>query len=434
MTGWGTAALGTLFARAATLVMTMCSGVLLARQLAPAGRGTYYVLLSVAIMSYFLGNLSVDQAMVSRWQHAAERPALRANSLVLGPVLGSIAALAAGTVAVTSGAVGTVTSSEPFLLAIVLLTVPVNVTCTYVSGVLSLEGRIRLVTWGSFGGSATQFVMLAFCSATGSLDIATAVFIWMLSVVVPLALFLGLGRFSVICRDARLAVRAVMIGLRNHLGLVAVLLLMRVDVLMVNTLASPAAAGLFSVAVTLVDLVSVATLSLSLVGLARQADQDISDAARVTATATRLAGLVGVVAMAVLCLAAPVLIPVVYGPEFADSAVQVFGLAPGFLVYAATRPIWTHLLRLDRPGKATGIALLAFALNAVLAVALIPVMGVLGCAIASSIAFACFTAMQTVWFLRATGLPITSVVPGPAELRAVAGALARVRQRLEAKP
>nr|WP_246497187.1 polysaccharide biosynthesis C-terminal domain-containing protein [Sphaerisporangium rubeum] len=138
--------------------------------------------------------------------------------------------------------------------------------------------------------------------------------------------------------------------------------------------------------------------------------------------------------MAVLCLTAPVLIPLVYGAEFRDSAVALFGLAPGVLLYAVTRPIWTHLVRLDRPGTATGIAVLAFALNAALALALIPAFGMLGCAIASSIAFACFAATQTAWFLRATGLPLSAIVPGPREVRAVLRILARVRQRLATRP
>ncbi|WP_214325882.1 lipopolysaccharide biosynthesis protein [Nonomuraea sediminis] len=427
MSSWGTATIGTLFARGATLMMNAMTGALIARQLSPSGRGTYYVLVSIAIMATLIGNLSIDQALVSRWQNVRDRPSLRANCLFLGPILGLISAVVAG-VAVIWGS-GTARPYDGITLVIALTMPSIVITSTYLAGVLGLEGRIVLVTWGSFAGSASQFVLLLLLMGTGGLTIGTAVPLWVLSTAVPLLLYLRGGRFRRVPLDLGLAVRTLTLGVRNHVGLVATQLLLRVDLLMVDAADSAQAAGLFSIATTLIDLVFVATSSLSLIALSRQADEELADAAAITAKATRVAGLVGAVSMAVLCGAAPVMIPLVYGADFRDSLFPLLGLAPGLLIFNATRPLWTHLLRLNRPGLAATISLSVFALNAALSLALLPVLGGLGCAIASSVAYACLGILQTVWFLRTTGLPVSAVVAGPAEVRAVLAMAGRLASR-----
>ncbi|MFI6599001.1 lipopolysaccharide biosynthesis protein [Nonomuraea sp. NPDC050536] len=427
MSGWGAATMGTLFARGSTLLMNAMAGAVIARQLSPAGRGTYYVVVSIAIMAHWIGNLSIDQALVSRWQNVRDRPSLRANCLLLGPVLGLVAALVAA-VAVCMGS-ETARPYDGITLAIALTVPSLVITSTYLAGILGLEGRIVLVTWGSFAGSATQFVLLLLLTGMGRLTIGTAVPIWVLSTAAPLVLYLRAGRFSRTPVDLRLAMRTLALGVRNHVGLVAVQILLRVDLLMVASAESADAAGLFSVAITLIDLVFVATSSLSLVALSRQADEELEDAAAITAKATRVAGLVGVVSTTALCGAAPVMIPLVYGSDFRDSLLPLLGLAPGQLIFAATRPVWTHLLRLNRTGLATTISLSIFALNVALSLLLLPVLGGLGCAIASSVAYACLGLLQTVWFLRTSGLPVSAVVAGPAEVRAVLAMAGRLVSR-----
>lgn len=427
--GWASATMGTLVARGATLLMNALAGVVIARQLSPSGRGEYYVLISIAIMAHMIGNLSVDQALVSRWQNAGERAGLRANCLLLGPLLGLVAAMVAAVTVVVTG--------QPLdgqALAVALMAPAIVVTSTHLGGILGLEGRIGLVTWGSFAGSATQFVLLLLLAGTGRLTIASAVPIWVLSTAVTLGLYLRTCGFSRARLDLRLAVRTLTLGARNHLGLVAIQILSRAGLLMVDAAESAHAAGLFSVAVTLTDLVYVATSSLSLVALSRQADEELHDAAAITAKATRVAGLVGVGATLLLCGTAPVLIPLVYGSDFQDSLLPLLGLAPGALVFSATRPLWTHLLRLNRTGLATGISLSVFVLNIALNLALIPVFGGLGCAIASSVAFVCLGVLQAGWFLRTTGLRLSAVVPGAAEVRSAIAALGRTGKVVARRP
>ncbi|WP_327089372.1 polysaccharide biosynthesis C-terminal domain-containing protein [Nonomuraea sp. NBC_01738] len=427
MSGWGSATAGILAARAATLAMNALTGVVLARQLAPSGRGTYYVLISVAIMAHMIGNLSIDQALVTRWQRAGERPALRANCLLLGPLLGMVAAGVAAVAATTLG------SYDGESLAIALLAPAVVITSTLLAGVLGLDGRVALVAWGSFAGSATQFILLLALAGSGRLTVAAAVPIWVLSTVVPLALYLR-GGVRLADADPALALRSLAVGARNHVGLVAIAVMLRVDLLMIDTAESARAAGLFSVATTLIDLVYVATSSLSLAALSRQATAEDGDAAEITARATRAAGLLGAGATLVLCGTAPVLIPLVYGADFRDSLAPLLGLAPGLLVFAATRPVWTHLLRLNRTGTATVMALSMFGLNVLLSLLLLPRFGALGCAIASSVSYGGFGLLQTAWFLRASGLPVSAVVAGPAEVRALLGALRRFATRRRRVP
>jgi Na+-driven multidrug efflux pump len=58
----------------------------------------------------------------------------------------------------------------------------------------------------------------------------------------------------------------------------------------------------------------------------------------------------------------------------------------------------------------------ALGLNIALNLVLVPLYGIAGSAAASSIAYAALAALQTAWFLRATGASVRDLLPGPAEM------------------
>ena len=170
-------------------------------------------------------------------------------------------------------------------------------------------------------------------------------------------------------------------GLPYHLGLTALYLLTRVDVLILGALVPVAAVGLYVLAVMIGELSRIVTDALSQVLLARQMDGDLAHSALLTLRMLRLGTLVSAAAVGLLCLFAPLAVPLVYGSAFAGSVPALWALAPGLFLLAAGRPVGAYLLRLDRPWRASAITCAAVAVNVAADLLLIPRWGIVGCAL-----------------------------------------------------
>jgi O-antigen/teichoic acid export membrane protein len=123
------------------------------------------------------------------------------------------------------------------------------------------------------------------------------------------------------------------------------------------------------------------------------------------------------VAIALMCLTAPVLIPLIYGSAFRGAGPALIALAPGLLALGATNPVRTYLFRLSRPGPMSLMFIAVMAVNVSLNFALIPRFGIIGASLASSVAYTLLASTQTGWFVKATGIRPSDLIPGPAEIR-----------------
>jgi O-antigen/teichoic acid export membrane protein len=236
----------------------------------------------------------------------------------------------------------------------------------------------------------------------------------------PLALLLPALQGSGAVPDLLLARRTVGLGLRYHAGTVASYLLLRVDIFILNALEpTTAAVGLYSLAVTLAELTKLLTDSIVPVMMPEQVEASAGHAAAVTAATVRMSTLFSCVSNALMCLTAPILIPLTYGPAFRGAGPVLIALAPGLLALGATNPVRTYLFRLSRPGPMSLMFIAVMVVNVSLNFALIPRLGIVGASLASSVAYAMLAGAQTAWFVKATGVRPRDLIPGPAEIRLI---------------
>lgn len=392
--------------------------VLTARALGPDGRGAYAVLLTIAGTAVSLGHLSIDASHTSLWQQAGNRTAIATNSLLFGLGMGGLSAVGC---AVLVSALGSdaVPVAGHGLLALALLTIPCSMTVYYLNSVLVLRERIELVNWSGVLAVGVPCVLLLLLSAAHKPGLHVVVAAWVLSAVLPMAVAVRAVRPRLRDLDPGLARRALGMGLQYHIGGTALFLLLRIDILIINAFSTPAAVGLYAVAVTLMDWTRTGVDAIAQAILPRQLDADQESAALLTARVTRLNALFSVATVGSLCAVAPLLIPLAYGPEFKASVVPLLALAPGLVALAVARVISAFLLRLNRPLFRSWVAVLALVANTGLNLALIPAYGIAGCAVASSISYCLLAGVHLVWFRRATGIPIRALLPGRDEIRYV---------------
>jgi O-antigen/teichoic acid export membrane protein len=413
-------------AQGARVLIAAVTGVLVSRLLNPEGRGAYYVIVTIASTAVVLGHLSIEQANVALWSTARE--AIPTNVLVLGPLLGLVSAVVTGTaVAILGPTVIPVSSYR--LLVLALAAVPVAVTIVHLTNVALLLDRIRIVNRSALVGATVQCGALSGLALLGRLSVAIVIWIWTLSYVFPLVMLVAALRRYFRLGSVSLARQLVGTAIRYHLGLTALYLLLRVDVLILNRLAPGAPVGLYSLAVTVGELTRIGTDSVAQVILPRQAGHRIDQAAALTVRSTRVSVVVAGVLVVGLCMSAPLLIPLVYGTAFRGTVPAVLGLAPGLLILGATRSILPFLLRLRRPWVVSTISALALVVNVVANLFLIPVWGIVGCAIASTVGYAVYGGCQVAWFVKATRVSPWELVPGRAEARLLWSELRRLTRR-----
>jgi O-antigen/teichoic acid export membrane protein len=279
-----------------------------------------------------------------------------------------------------------------------------------------LRARIEINNWSGLLSVGVHCAALVFLAATGKLTLWWVVALWTTCAALPLALLVPAAGPRLRNRHIGLARRALRMGLRYHIGLVSVFLLLRADILILNAMTTTVAVGLYAVAVTLMELSRVAPDAVANIAMPQQLENDEKSAAAFTVKATRIAALVAAVSVGFMCVAAPFAIPVVYGPAFAGSVGPLLGLAPGLWIIGASRPVGAFLLRLERPLLNSATAVAALAVNVGLNLALIPSFGIIGSALASSIGYGMLAALQVAWFLRATRIPLRRLIPGRSDV------------------
>lgn len=205
---------------------------------------------------------------------------------------------------------------------------------------------------------------------------------------------------------------------------------LRVDQLVINALATPDAGafGAYVVGTTLAGMVSPIAYGLGLVILPQSARQAEADAFRLFARMGRLFVLGAVVVGFPVALAAPWLLTLLYGAEFASAA---YALRIGLLtaVFAGLLSMGLNAIQgSGRPGRATIIGVTSTLLSVTASALLLPVLGYVGAAVGHTLGFAAGLVMISSIYHR-EGLTPMAFVPRSADVMSLWTAVAQMLRR-----
>ena len=187
--------------------------------------------------------------------------------------------------------------------------------------------------------------------------------------------------------DRSLMWQALRFGLKTYLGAILFLLLLRADELLVRGLVGYRALGLYSLAVTLAELLWLLTDPLAAALLRHQVLAMQGDERRLGYAMARLSFLVAFLGGTIAWISAPYLIGLIYGEVFAEATWLFRFLIPGIVAIAIQRPLAAIVVKDGRPWTITSIAGAVFLLNLVLNLALLPMVGVMAASVASSLCY-----------------------------------------------
>lgn len=407
----GAKLIGTASARAISLGVTAIATTLVMRRLGPAQSGAYFVLITIATTTVAIGHLSVMHAYVYFWSRGDDRRSLGANAVGLGLASGCIASLTAWLLVRFLGPDMIPIGGRYALLAAALVAVPASIVFLYLSALLALDDRIGRVNAANLFGTLVPFSIVVGLFATDHLTLALAVVVWACFSILPaLGILSSFGarphHFS-----RSLAMEALKLGGQYHVSMVALFLLLRVDVFLLNSQVSESQVGLYAVAVALVELTFVFTDSLAQVILPRQVADSFPVAAAYTVRVMRASLVASLVVVAGIVVSGPYVVPLLFGEDFGGSVAAVFSLAPGIVAFATIRTVGGVLIRLNRPLLISAVTAGAMAVNVILNVLLIPHLGIVGAGIASSVAYSLLASFHTIWLIKAASLSPRSLIP-----------------------
>lgn len=191
---------------------------------------------------------------------------------------------------------------------------------------------------------------------------------------------------------------AVAFGLRAHLSNVITFLNYRVALYLVSFLLDPAAAGRYALAIQLAEVLWMIASAATVVVFPESAAHNNAPAAlqkmvrRIAMSVVRITLAGGVLAGALSVVA----IPWVFGRDYAGSVLPFVILLPGIVIWSYMSVLANSLAGMGSQRVNIQGALLSFTLNGGGCLLAIPVLGMAGAALASSIAFT-VTALYTIY-------------------------------------
>jgi O-antigen/teichoic acid export membrane protein len=419
--------LETLVVKLAIYVYALPGSVVLARTLGPSGRGAYQVAVTVSLIVLTLVLVGLPQSQFRSWgRHSAQE--MLAISRLAAVVLGGVGALIC--VLVARGGDWVSTEAGRDALVIIGLTLPAQVHSACLVVVLQSAARTRSVNvaFGISGLVGTSGILLLWM--LDRLTIRSTATTYAIGLVVQWAVLWGASRsFSRAVPRAPLRAAAALArsGLVLQVFIVTQFLLLRIDVLFVAELAGLHDVGIYAVGVMLAELVWLVTDSLAQVLIERATEADEPAAIGVFIPAVRMTILLGVLAAVVTGALAPLVVPKMFGREFADSAHVVALLLPGVVAMGVWRSTAPAVVRFGRLWSQPAFGVVALLINLGACVLLIEPLGAAGAALGSTVAYVVAAVLSTRWLLDRTGHRVSAILPGVDDLGAVVRSLRSLR-------
>ena len=421
----------TLASRFLIFGLSIISNVILARALAPQGRGLYALALVAPSAVALIANLGISQALVYYLaKRIYTRDELIGQVLSLSLILGGAATLGLFAVEALAGGV-ILPGVPPSLVFIAGASIPLALffycSLSFEQGLENFLGfnAIYLV-------NAVALLVLLVPLALARGNVTLAVTAWSLSWVPTAAVGVYLlsraGPLNVHL-DLTVVRRLLGFGIVGYLSFMTNYLNLRLSTFLVNIFTNATQVGYYAVAVTLAETIWYISTAASTVLAPRVAGGEGAATDITTGRVSRVVLWTSAAAALALAVTAPIVIRILFGSAFNPSVVVVWLLLPGIITLSVARVLSSYLLGKNRLKIDLGASVAGLVVTLALDILLIPRYGVAGAAIASSVAYTTTMLVNFIWVVRNSQLSVRDlVVPTMSDARDVIRLL-RLRSR-----
>jgi O-antigen/teichoic acid export membrane protein len=381
--------------------LRFATSIVVARTLGVEGKGIYVLVLTVSSLLILGLNLGISGAFTYYTASQQFRPSDLFGfavllTLVISIIGGGLFWLAFRLFLQNTFLVGTL----PSQIILVLISLPISLLMTYLASILlGLQqivdyNAINLVNYG------TNLLFQILSALLGGMVIG-AILAWLASSVMALLVTLYLCRhFAALnLRSLRNIVRpAFSYGAKNYIANLLTFFNYRLDSFLVNFISGPFSVGLYTTGVTMAELLWYIPNSLSGALFPKVSNLEKNVATRITAQSCRQTLLVSLPLSVLFGAAGVYMIPFFYGAAFTPSVAPFLWLLPGILSMGVNKILSANLSGRGKPQYATYTSGITVIATIILDLTLIPTLGIVGAAIASSIAYTASAILSVIWF------------------------------------
>jgi O-antigen/teichoic acid export membrane protein len=387
---------------------TVGASVIVARWLGPEGLGSLAVLNTTIVLALAIGSLGLTSA--NTYFIAKDRRTLApvwANAIVFSLCGGTVVALAViGLAKFTPALFGGVSLD---LIVIAVLSIPFQFLLSLGLNVLLAMDRIRQLNFMDALAPALALLnAIVVLLLLGSNLKVLVSFNTAATVVLSAAMLWVIGRLVSRQKermrfhpDGELFKGAITYGLKFFIPLVAAILIFRVDLLIVNHFRGAAEAGVYAVASQVANLLTMLPGVIAMLLFPRVASYQ-DPRGEFAIQVTRHVSFVMLI-MCVIVAAGSFLLPLIYGPRFADATIQLLILLPGVCLIGIESVLVQHFTGTGLPLAIPVFWLITLAVSIGFNLALVPVFGARGAAVTSTISYALIFLFVAVYFCLKTG-------------------------------
>lgn len=361
------------------------TGVMLARWLGPSGRGDYAAVTAFFGLSLIFFELGLGSAVVF---HVSKFREAHADFVWTAAGLFVPLALLAALVSVILGV--TVFSDSPSRRA-AFLVLPLSILLGFASAPASFALQsLDLGSWNLIRLSQPLvfIVLVVGAHRATTLDVSLVIVLLSVSMAVQtvLAWWLYVRGFSPRGGFKRLQVRPMLrFGVLNMSSSAPNAVNGRFDQIVLAVMVSSAALGQYAVAVSLSVLAAPLVMAFGNVAFPSLArGERISETIK---TATRGSVLVSIVSVAVILVAGPFIVPMLFGPGYQPVTRLLIVLAPGAAVVVVNQVLGDILRGLGKPGAVAACEWIGVISTLGGLVLLVPRIGAIGAALTSTVTY-----------------------------------------------
>lgn len=383
--------MGRFVTSALTTLVSLLTGILIARFLGPEGKGVLTIVLLVLGQVGLFLTLGVEIALIHYGARNSRDFCTLANaSIGLGILLGFIGMGVA--VAIFTHVSYEVIPARllPFLI-LMASTIPMVQAVLFLRSLIRVSGRI--IEEGLLGliGAFFNLALIGAVLMAGFHLKGALIGLWLSTVLSSLLIFVLGVHWNLVTSWPIFSISTwkplVTYGLKLHVGSVFQTLNYRFDMYLVAFFLGPASVGLYSVGVAMGEWLWVIPGALGASLMYRVASGSEADVNRMVGVINRLTSAILALGTLVLALVGSGLIQLLYGETFSESYLPLLLLLPGIWALGLWKNFMNDLSVRGYPTIKSYTSGIAVLLTVVLDILLIPHWGIVGAAIASSIAY-----------------------------------------------
>lgn len=394
-------------------ISNLVIGIILSRVLGAAGYGLYSSLIVVPIIVIGFTQLGIRRSTIYHiGQKDVDENNLASALILLWFYTSALSIIICGLVFFFSAN----QPYDPLMVVLVLLTIPLLLMNIFAGGIFLGKEEILRANIINAGPTlitlvlTALFVWLMKLSVLGAfIAIAAANFIMFFFVYRTI---IGEYRYKITWKyHEGLMKSMVKLGLVNAISIFVMQLNYRIDVLMLKKLSTLEQVGFYSLATQIAEQIWHVPHAIESIVLSRSANtSDNENMTKVVASIFRVSMLVGIFGAAVIFVAAPYIVPLIFGPDFVSSVPMIQAILPGVLVLVGFRILNSMLIGKGKPEIAIYAFVPALVVNFIANIFLIPRFGGMGAVWSTNISYILGSIAFLVVFSRKVKMPLPEIL------------------------